>query len=242
MRTLNPKWIFSALILLAMPLWAEERNGGLLTDDNLKVTQEQKEIKKEQDDSMKLLIEGNKRHVKHMVHGNVPRIMIVSCADAHVPPEAVFNTKPGELYTNRAWGNIVDQALLGSLEYGAEQLNCRLLVVMGHSDCTALREAIAEYEHPRLEWRSLNQKALYKRLEPGVAEMVEAQTQTEAQTGKRLEGQDLLDAVVKNNVLNTMHDIREQSTILWHLEQSDMLKIVGCIYHKDTGVVEWIKE
>ena len=110
MRTLSSKWIFSAFILLAMPLWAGERNGGLLTDDNLKVTKEQKEIKKEQDDAMKMLIAGNKRHTKHMAHGNVPRIMVISCADAHVPPEAVFNTKPGELYTNRAWGNIVDKS------------------------------------------------------------------------------------------------------------------------------------
>lgn len=242
MRILNPKWIFSVLILLAMPLWAAERTGGLLTDDNLKVTPEQKAIKKEQDDAMKMLIAGNKKHARHMTHGNVPHIMIVSCSDAHVPPEAVFNMKPGEIYTIRAWGNMVDKVLLGSLEYGAEQLNCRVLVVMGHTDCTALREAIAEYEHPRLEWRSLNEEALYKRLEPGVAEMEETQSQTEAQTGKRLEGQDLVDAVVKNNVLNTMHDIREQSTTLWHLEQSDVLKIVGCIYHKDTGVVEWIKE
>jgi carbonic anhydrase len=242
MRILSPKLIFSALILLAMPLWAEERTGILLTDDNLKVTETQKEIKKDQDDVMKMLIAGNKRHSKHMVHGIVPRIMVVSCSDAHVPPDAVFNTKPGELYTNRAWGNIVDQALLGSLEYGAEQLNCRVLVVMGHSDCTALREAIAEYNHPRTEWRSLNQQALYQRLEPGVAEMIKAQDETEAQAGKRLEGQDLIDAVVKNNVLNTIHDIREQSPVLWRLEQDDVLKIVGCIYHKDTGIVEWIKQ
>ncbi len=242
MRILNPKWIFSALILLAMPLWAEERTGILLTDDHLKVTKDQKEIKKEQDDAMKMLIAGNKKHAKQMVRGSDPKIMIVSCADSHVPPEAVFNMKPGELYTNRAWGNMVDKVLLGSLEYGAEQLNCHVLVVMGHSDCTALREAIAEYDHPRTEWRSLNQQALYQRLEPGVAEMIKAQDETEAQTGKRLEGQDLVDAVVKNNVLNTIHDIQEQSTILWHLEQTDMLKIVGCIYHKDTGLVEWIKQ
>jgi carbonic anhydrase len=242
MRILNPKWIFSALILLAMPLWAEERTGVLLTDDHLKVTQAQKEIKKEQDDVIKMLIAGNKKHAQHMARGSDPKVMIVSCADSHVPPEAVFNMKPGELYTNRAWGNMVDKVLLGSLEYGAEELNCHVLVVMGHSDCTALREAIAEYEHPRTEWRSLNQQALYQRLEPGVAEMIKAQDETEAQTGKRLEGQDLVDAVVKNNVLNTIHDIQEQSTILWNLEQTDMLKIVGCIYHKDTGVVEWIKQ
>jgi carbonic anhydrase len=240
---MNPKWILPALFLLAAPLWARDRTGVLLTDENLKLTKEQKEIKKQQDEAIKSLVRGNKYHMTHKTHPpHKYTIMVVSCADAHVTPEQVFNTKPGELYTNRAWGNMVDKVLLGSLEYGAEQLNCHVLVVMGHTDCTALREGIAEYEHPRLEWRSLNEKALYEEIKPGIAEMEEAQSQTEAQTGSRLEGQSLVDAVVKNNVLNTIHAIRERSTVLWHMEQRDELKIVGCIYHKDSGLVEWIKQ
>ena len=51
-----------------------------------------------------------------------PKVMVVSCADSRVPPEVVFHMKPGELYVNRAWGNIVDKVILGSLEYGATRL------------------------------------------------------------------------------------------------------------------------
>ncbi len=240
MQTKHLKWILTAVLLSAIPVWAAERNGELLP---YTAPKEAKEIKKEQDDVMKMLMAGNKYHTGHLKRkSGLPRVMVVSCADSRVPPETVFHVQPGELYTNRAFGNIVDKVILGSLEYGAEHLNCRVLVVMGHTECTALKDAIAENDHPRSEWRSLNQQALNEQLEPAVSEVEEAQKQAEAQTGKKLEGDDLLEAVVKANVLNTMHSIRQQSPMLWDLEQKDLLKIVGCVYHLDSGKVEWIKE
>ncbi|HVZ79418.1 MAG TPA: carbonic anhydrase [bacterium] len=246
MRTQNLKWMLAALILVTGYLYARDRSGILLTSPEQEGTKQEKKdrlaIKKEQDAAMKMLMDGNKYHVGHRKWTHRPtQIMIVSCADSHVPPEQVFHMNPGELYTNRAWGNIVDKALLGSLEYGAEQLGCHVLVVMGHTDCTALRDAIAEYWHPRVSWKSLNEKALYEELKPGVAEMIQAQVVTKAQTGSALEGQDLIDAVVRNNVLNTMRTIRQKSPLLWNLESTDKLKIVGCIYNRDTGVVKWLK-
>jgi carbonic anhydrase len=57
-----------------------------------------------------------------------------------------------------------------------------------------------------------------------------------------LEGEAFLDAVVRTNILSTMHAIREQSPLLWNLEQNDMIKIVACIYHLDSGKVEWLKQ
>ena len=182
---------------------------------------------------MKMLMDGNRRHQKHVVRkSGLPRVMIVSCADSRVPPETVFNLKPGEIYTNRAFGNIVDKVILGSLEYGAEHLNCRVLVVMGHTGCTAVRDAIEEHDHPRPLWRSLNQQDLNQRLQPAVNAVLD----------QNLKGDALLDAVVRANVLNTMRTIREQSPLLWNLEQDDMIKIVGAVYHLDSGKVEWLKD
>ena len=149
-----------------------------------------------------------------------------------MPRETVFNLKPGEIFTNRAFGTIVDKSILASLEYGAEHLNCRVLVVLGHTNCSALKDAIEEHDHPRSEWRSLNQQDLNERLQPAVDSLLD----------KTLMGDARLDAVVRANVLNTMKTIREQSLVLWNLEQDDMIKIVGAIYHLDSGKVEWIKE
>jgi carbonic anhydrase len=246
MRQLDGKVVLITILALTAPLWAKERTGVLLSDDHLDATQEQKAIKKEQDQVMALLKSGNLKHMKHMA-GKVglPRVLVVSCADSHVAPEDVFHLKPGEIYTNRALGNTVDKVMLGSLEYGAEKLKARVLVVMGHTGCTALKEAIAEHDNPLPSedlWRSLNMKDLIQRLEPAVDIVEQENKQMKVQTDKELEGNAFLDAVVKANVLNTMRTIREQSPTLWSLENDDLLRIVGCIYHKDTGKVEWLKE
>ncbi|HEY5038200.1 MAG TPA: carbonic anhydrase [bacterium] len=233
MRIINPRWILLALFVFAAPLAARERTGELAPP----------KVKKEQDAIMKALMDGNKKHASHRtLKSGLPKIMVVSCADSRVPPEAVFNLKPGELYTNRAFGSIVDKVILGSLEYGAEILHCRVLVVLGHTNCTAVKEAIAEHNHPRTEWRSLNQRSLYEQIEPSVAEVEESNLNLKAKTDKQLEGEALLEGTVKSNILHTMHSIREQSPMLWKLEQDDLLRIVGGVYNLDTGKVEWIKE
>lgn len=246
MRTIRLKWILLAVVLGTVPLWAAERTGILLEDHgSFKSTKEEKAIKKEQDDVMKMLIDGNKYHVGHNSRKpGLPRVMVVSCADSRVPPETVFHLQPGELFANRAFGNIVDKTILASLEYGVEHMNCRVLVVMGHTGCTAIKEAMKENAHPRpdRDWRSLNQKALYEKLKPAVAQVEETQKQVFAQTGKQMTEDETWEAIVRTNILNTMHEIRQQSPLLWHLEQKDYLKIVACIYHLDSGKVEWIKQ
>lgn len=226
MRTTSPRWIILTALVMTAPLWAAERTGLLAP----------KEVKKEQEDLLKRLTDGNKRHMKNIDRkGGLSHIMIVSCADSRVPPEIVFGVKPGEIFTTRAFGNVVDKTILASLEYGAEHLNCRVLVVMGHSGCSALKEAISEHDNPRASenlWRSLNRKDLVERLQPAV----------NAVTNKELKDDERLDAVVRINVFNTMRTIREKSAVLWDLEQGDMIKMVGCIYHLDSGKVEWLKE
>ncbi len=240
MRKMNLNWLIPGLLLLVAPLWAAERTGVLLP---YTAPEKAGEIKKIQDDAMFKLHEGNKYFVKNNKDQAAnPSIMVVSCADAHTPPETVFNMKTGELFTNRAFGNVVDKVILGSLEYGAQHLNCRVLVVMGHSGCTAIKEAIEEYHHSRISWVSMNQEALYDKIKPAIAEVEETQKQMKAKTDHELKGEAFDEAVVRVNILSTMRYIREQSPILWDLEHKDILKIVGCIYHKETGKVEWIKE
>jgi carbonic anhydrase len=220
------RWSFLMSLFLALPLGARERTGELAPAD----------VQKTQQEIMKALKEGNEYHMAHIVRkSGLPKVMVVSCADSRVPPEVVFHMKPGELYVNRAWGNIVDKVILGSLEYGATRLHCSVLVVLGHTDCTALQQAIKEHDQPKASevlWRSLNLEDLNGRLQPAV----------EAVTEKSLSPTERLDATVRTNVINTMRTIREQSPTLWQLENGDLLKIVGCVYHIDGGRVEWLKE
>ncbi len=210
-------------LVLTVRAGAVERTGVLAPAD----------VKKEQDAVMQMLTSGNKTHQAHVVlKPGLPKLMMVSCADSRVEPEVIFHMKPGEIYTVRAFGNIVDKSILGSLEYGADKLQCHVLVVLGHTHCSALKEAISEHDNPTSVWRSLNLQDLNGRLQPAV----------ESVTDKSLSDEDRWDAVVRANVLNTMRTIREESPELWQLEQDDTLKIMGGIYHLDTGKVEWLKE
>jgi len=212
-----------AFLVLSLPAGAVERTGVLAPAD----------IKKEQDAVMQMLMSGNKTHQAHVVlKPGLPKLMMVSCADSRVEPEVIFHMKPGEIYTVRAFGNIVDKSILGSLEYGADKLQCHVLVVLGHTHCSALKEAISEHDNPTSVWRSLNLQDLNGRLQPAV----------ESVTDKSLSDEDRWDAAVRANVLNTMRTIREESPELWQLEQDDTLKIVGGIYYLDTGKVEWLQE
>lgn len=215
--------LIGMFLILTLPVNAVERTGILAPAD----------VKKVQDAVMQMLISGNKINQAHLVlKPGLPKLMMVSCADSRVEPEVIFHMKPGEIYTVRAFGNIVDKSILGSLEYGADKLQCRVLVVLGHTHCSALQEAIKEHDDPTSVWRSLNLQDLNERLQPAV----------ESVTDKTLSADDRLDAVVRANVLNTMRTIREESPELWQLEQDDMLKIVGGIYNLKTGKVEWLKE
>src|SRR5579859_5150443 len=107
MTSLNLRWILLTAFVLATPLWAAQRNGELAPET----------VKKEQDTLIAKLKSGNKYHIKH-VHGHAgeSKIMIVSCADSHVDPETIFHLDHSELYTNRAFGNVVDKVILASLE------------------------------------------------------------------------------------------------------------------------------
>jgi carbonic anhydrase len=233
MRKTNLKWVLlAALILVMSPLGARERTGILAPAD----------VKKEQDEIMKTLTEGNKKFVKHHVYkGGFPKVMILSCADSRVPPETIFNLDTGQAYVIRAFGNVVDKAILASLEYGANNIGCRVLIVLGHTRCTAIDEAIKESNHHLIEWRSLNMKDLIQRILPAVTEAKKSDRITKIRTGEGLEEDALHDAVRRINIHNSILAIRRQSVDLWKLEETDMLKIVGAIYDLDTGKVEWLK-
>jgi carbonic anhydrase len=109
------------------------------------------------------------------------------------------------------------------------------LVVLGHIGCTALKGAIDSHDNPTASehlWRSLNTKDMLERMKPAVA-AIRHEGMTESQRH---------DAVVRQNVYNVMRTIREQSVVIWDLEQDDVVKIVGGVYHLDSGKVEWLKQ
>ena len=148
------------------------------------------------------------------IQGQHPYAIILTCSDSRVIPEHIFMAGIGELFTIRVAGNVVDDCVLGSIEYAAAHLDAKLIVVLGHSGCGAVDAAIHDAGHDRII--SITQKI------------------------KNAIGH-ANDAVVceKTNVYHSIESIRN-STLIQHLEASGALNIVGAYYHTDSGVVEWL--
>ena len=149
-----------------------------------------------------------------------PFAVIVSCSDSRVPPEIVFDQGLGDLFVVRVAGNVIDDHGLGSIEYAVDHLGARLIVVLGHQSCGAVKAAV---ETPAGKSLGPNLDYLIKAIRPAVER---AASDVDA-VGLR--------AAILANVEETINDLLEQSTILKHLAESGQVTLVGAYYELTTG-------
>jgi len=228
-------------LALAVPALARPKPKPLPKASSLATTEDARD----QDAAMKGLSEGNDRYQKKSskqmtaeekkASAEMPRIMVLSCADARIPPEVIFDQPRGKLYTNRVLGNVVDEMSVGSLEYGARIMKIPVLIVLGHSNCSALKMAIGEVENPTKDL-FINMEALMEKLKEAV---IQAQAIVKE---KEMKPAALHEEAVKENVRNTIRRIVELSPPMWQLQHQGKLKIVGGIYELETGRVEWLDQ
>ncbi len=159
--------------------------------------------------------------------GQAPFAGVLSCLDSRVPPEIVFDQGIGDIFVGRVAGNVEDKKMMGSFEFAGALVNIKLLVVMGHTSCGAVKGACAGAELGNLTY-------LLNTIQPAV-EIVSA----EYPDGEVCEAP-LIDKVAEENVLQTIADIREDSPVLAELEQEGKLMIVGAMYDVSTGKVTWL--
>ena len=148
--------------------------------------------------------------------------MVFSCVDSRVPPEIVFDRGLGDLFVIRTAGHVVDDAALGSIEFGAEELHIPLVLVLGHERCGAVAATLDAIEagarpHGRIG-------AIVDGIQPAV-------TEVQGYPG------DILDNAVRANIRLTILRL-EESAILGGARQAGQLRIVGGRYDLDTGEVE----
>lgn len=147
-----------------------------------------------------------------------PFAMVLSCADAALAPEHIFSAGPGELYTVRALGEVVDRAVMASLEHGVEDRHVPLLVVMGHEACGAVQAA-----HDDTPPASANLEFLYKAIRAG---------------GPRAPGeQHELRTAILANVEQVINDALGGSATLRAATTAGRLQIVGAYFDLSTGAV-----
>jgi carbonic anhydrase len=151
--------------------------------------------------------------------GQKPYAIVVGCADSRVPPEIVFDAGIGDLFVLRVAGNLVDNAVIGSIEYAVEHLGARLLIVMGHERCGAVKATLdgaAADGHVG---------ALLEAIRPAVAKA-------------RGKGGDELDLAVRINAKLIAEELRSSKPILEERVKGKKLKVVAARYDLDSGIVE----
>lgn len=161
-----------------------------------------------------------------------PFAIILGCSDSRVPAEIVFDQGLGDLFVIRVAGNIVAPSQVGSVEFAASQFKTRLVVVMGHTQCGAVRATIEELQRPTGE-QSQNIKAIVDRIRPSV-ESFKA-------TELWLHQDELIHHATRANVRASVNQLRHGSKTLEQLIEQEGLCIVGAEYSLETGVVEFFE-
>jgi carbonic anhydrase len=158
------------------------------------------------------------------IAGQYPAAAILSCIDSRAPGEIIFDTGIGESFNARIAGNISNDDLLGSLEFACAAAGAKLILVMGHTSCGAIKGAIDGAQLGHLT-------ELLHRIKPAVA--------ATAYSGERSsKNAAFVDAVAATNVRRTVADIRTRSSVLAGLEKEGKIAIVGSMYHLQGGRVE----
>lgn len=159
-----------------------------------------------------------------VVSGQHPFAIVVGCSDSRVPPEIIFDQGIGDIFVVRTAGQVMDDAALGSIEYGAEHLGIPLVVVLGHDSCGAVKATVEGGEAPG------HIASLVEAIQPAVDEAAKGMSETNEE--------ELLNASIDINVKNIVEQLETSEPILSELVEEGELTIVGARYHLDSGEVE----
>lgn len=190
---------------------------------------------------LKDLLEGNKRYVannltssnvtelvKQTTGGQFPKAVILSCIDSRVPVELVFDQTIGDVFVARVAGNFENTDILGSMEYSCAVAGSKLVLVLGHESCGAVKAACDGVELGNIT-------AMLSNITPA-AKMASEQVEGVADSSNK----EFVAKTVENNVKLTIERIREKSKILQEMEDNGEITIVGGVYSLATGKVNML--
>jgi carbonic anhydrase len=160
--------------------------------------------------------------------GQYPKAIVLSCIDSRAPAEIIFDEGIGDIFNARIAGNIADADLVGSMEFACKVAGAKLVVVMGHTSCGAVKGAIDGVQLGNLT-------GLLEKIQPAVNAVRNVPGD---RTSKNTA---FVEAVAEENVQLTVERVRELSPILRDMEHEGRIQIVGCIYNLETGRVTFSK-
>jgi carbonic anhydrase len=158
--------------------------------------------------------------------GQYPAAVVLGCVDSRVPAEIVFDAGIGDTFTGRVAGNIVNDDMLGSMEFACAVSGAKVVLVLGHTACGAVKGAIDDVVLGNLT-------GLLARIKPAIPA-------TKFDGEKSSKNGTYVDAVARTNVVLGLSEIRRRSPILEELEKKGNIKITGAMYDLTTGGVEFV--
>ena len=177
-----------------------------------------------------LLIDRNLlKQVNQTAFGQYPFATILSCMDSRTSAELIFDQGLGDIFSIRIAGNILNNDILGSMEYCCGIANSKIIVVLGHTKCGAI---IGACNNQSLGYLT----GLLHKTKPAISKEM-----TVANVNRSGRNNEFIEEVAVLNVHNTIDELRKQSTILRDLEQNNRIIIVGGLYDIDSGVVTFFE-
>jgi carbonic anhydrase len=159
--------------------------------------------------------------------GQYPAAVLLTCIDSRAPAETIMDLRIGDVFNCRVAGNVENSDILGSMEFACKLSGAKLVLVMGHTACGAIKGAIDDAELGNLT-------GLLAKIKPAIAA-------TSYAGEKSSKNYAFVDAVARKNVDITLADIRKGSPVLAELEASGAIKLAGAMYDLETGMVDFFK-
>ena len=184
------------------------------------------------------LKEGNKRFVNNLkINRNLlqqmndtkasqhPFAVIISCMDSRTSAELIFDQGLGDIFSIRIAGNIINEDILGSAEFGCKVVGSKVILVLGHTSCGAIKGAIDDVDLGHLHFITHKIQRCFPRVK------------SKAQVSSFV---DLANSVARKNVLLGIQDLRVRSSVLARMEYAQEIQIVGGVYNVSTGKVTFL--
>ena len=226
--------------LLALIFVASTAQAGNSTARVERVLTQEEQAALTPDQVLTALKQGNKRFlsgtitsrdhsalVRSAANGQFPKAIVLSCVDSRIPVEDVFDRGIGDMFVARVAGNFENTDILGSMEFATLVSGAKLVLVMGHSDCGAIKAAIDGAELGNIT-------AMLENIQPAIDSLA-------AYKGDKTSSNDeFVHMVTERNIQLSIEDIRKRSPVIKDLEKKGQVKITGALYDMSSGAVTFI--
>ena len=174
-------------------------------------------------------VRNHKTQIRKAVKSQFPKAIVLSCVDSRVPVEDVFDRGIGDIFVARVAGNFVNTDILGSMEFACHVSGAKVILVLGHEHCGAIKSAIDGVELGNIT-------EMLSKLMPAVQQV------TGFDAERTSTNEQFVHAVTEKNVRLTIERIRTESPILAQMEKDGAIAIRGALYDMDNGEVNFLDE